>query len=55
MAKKDGYVYFCSECGYETSKWMGQCPGCHAWNSFVEERVTKSNKGKSLNLVKPAK
>lgn len=48
MAKKDGYVYFCSECGYETSKWMGQCPGCHAWNSFVEERVTKSNKGKSL-------
>ena len=32
-------VFFCSECGYESSKWMGQCPGCKAWNSFVEETV----------------
>ena len=44
---KNSYVYFCSECGYESSKWMGQCPGCKAWNTFVEEKVTTSSKGKS--------
>lgn len=32
-------VFFCKECGYESSKWMGQCPGCRAWDSFVEEKV----------------
>lgn len=31
--------FFCKECGYETAKWLGQCPGCKAWNSFVEEPV----------------
>ncbi len=35
-------VYFCQECGYESAKWMGQCPGCRAWNSFVEEPVVKT-------------
>ncbi len=44
---KSSYVYFCSECGYESSKWMGQCPGCRAWNAFVEEKVT-TTKGKSM-------
>ena len=44
---KNSYIYFCSECGYESSKWMGQCPGCKAWNSFIEEKVTSSTKGKS--------
>ena len=38
MAKKST-VFFCRECGYESSKWMGQCPGCRAWNTFVEEPV----------------
>ncbi len=38
MAKKTT-VFFCKECGYESSKWMGQCPGCKSWNSFVEEPV----------------
>lgn len=32
-------VFFCQECGYESAKWMGQCPGCKAWNTFVEEKV----------------
>ncbi len=46
MAKsKNGTVFFCQECGYESAKWMGQCPGCKAWNTFVEERVTISTKG----------
>ncbi len=36
MAKSRGTTFFCKECGYESSKWMGQCPACKAWNSFVE-------------------
>lgn len=38
-------VFFCSECGHESSKWMGQCPACKAWNSFVEEKQSVSKKG----------
>lgn len=30
-------VFICQECGHESPKWMGQCPGCHQWNTFVEE------------------
>ena len=42
MAKgKSNSVFFCQNCGYESSKWMGQCPGCKEWNSFVEEPVRK--------------
>lgn len=36
-------VFFCSECGYETSKWMGKCPGCGCWNTFVEEKISKQS------------
>jgi len=32
--------FFCTECGYETPKWMGKCPGCGEWNTMVEERET---------------
>ncbi len=39
MAKAKKTVFFCQECGYESAKWMGQCPGCRAWNTFVEEPV----------------
>ena len=40
MAKsKAKTVFFCKECGYETPKWMGQCPGCHQWNTMTEEKV----------------
>ena len=43
MAKgKTSTVFFCQNCGYESSKWMGQCPGCKEWNSFVEETVSKT-------------
>ncbi|MBQ9016327.1 MAG: DNA repair protein RadA [Firmicutes bacterium] len=38
MAKKAKTVYVCQECGYESSKWMGQCI-CGAWNSMVEEKI----------------
>ena len=39
MAKGKTTVYFCQNCGYESSKWMGQCPGCREWNTMVEETV----------------
>lgn len=40
MAKgKSATAFFCQSCGYESAKWMGQCPGCKEWNSFVEETV----------------
>ena len=39
MAKAKKTVFFCQECGYESPKWMGQCPGCKSWNTFVEETV----------------
>ena len=48
MAKgKNASVFFCQECGYESSKWMGQCPGCRQWNTFVEESVVTRTQGKS--------
>ncbi|MGN6712136.1 DNA repair protein RadA [Anaerocolumna jejuensis] len=37
MAKQKN-VFFCKECGYEASKWMGQCPACKSWDTFVEEK-----------------
>ena len=43
MAKGKTSVYFCQSCGYESSKWMGQCPGCKEWNTFVEEKVLVSS------------
>ncbi|MBS5282574.1 MAG: DNA repair protein RadA [Clostridiales bacterium] len=42
MAKSKTTAFFCKECGYESSKWMGQCPACRAWNSLVEEPVAKT-------------
>lgn len=40
-------VFFCKECGYESAKWLGKCPGCNSWNSFVEEKVNKKSSAKS--------
>ena len=34
-----GTIQICSECGFQTAQWLGQCPGCEAWNTLVEERV----------------
>lgn len=44
---KSKTVFFCKECGYESSKWMGQCPSCKAWNSFVEAPVAAKKPGAS--------
>ncbi len=43
MAKgKSSTAFFCNECGYESSKWMGQCPACKSWNTLVEEPVVRA-------------
>ena len=34
-----GTIQVCSECGFQTAQWLGQCPGCEAWNTLVEERI----------------
>lgn len=47
MAKGKSTAFFCKECGYESAKWMGQCPACKEWNTFVEEPVAKT-KSKGL-------
>ena len=39
MAKAKKSVFFCQNCGHEESKWLGQCPMCREWNTFVEEKV----------------
>lgn len=39
MSKKKRLKYSCQSCGHSSPRWLGRCPGCSAWNSFVEERV----------------
>ena len=48
MMKAKQTAFFCKECGYETSKWLGQCPGCKEWNTFVEEPVSKTKSAKGI-------
>lgn len=50
---KSATVYFCQNCGYESSKWMGQCPGCREWNTLVEEVVTKASGVRAVHMVQP--
>ncbi len=54
MAKGKVSVFFCQECGYESSKWVGQCPACKAWNSFAEERIEKKS-SKTIKEIKEVK
>ena len=45
MATKVKSTYICSECGYESPKWSGQCPSCKSWNTLNEELVSASKLG----------
>ena len=42
--QKQEIQLFCKECGYESAKWLGQCPVCKEWNTFVEEPVAQTKK-----------
>ncbi|MBQ3834583.1 MAG: DNA repair protein RadA, partial [Elusimicrobia bacterium] len=35
--KKSKTIFICSNCGHESPKWLGKCPGCYKWNTFVEQ------------------
>lgn len=56
---KSKTIYFCQSCGYESAKWLGKCPSCNEWNSFVEELQQKATKndwntsGGSKKTAKP--
>ncbi len=43
-------VFVCNECGYESAKWLGKCPSCNSWSTFVEEKVVKSTDSKSAPI-----
>lgn len=51
MAKGKTSVFFCQSCGYESAKWMGQCPGCKEWNTFVEEIIDKKQNTKAAKQI----
>jgi DNA repair protein RadA/Sms len=44
---KSKTLFFCQSCGYESPKWIGKCPSCQSWNSFVEEVVSKNETDKN--------
>lgn len=52
MAKtKTKTAYVCTQCGYDSSKWMGKCPGCGEWNTMVEQRIEASSAGKRGSVI----
>ena len=52
MAKSKTNVFFCQNCGFETTKWMGQCPACREWNTFVEEVIDRTTGNSSQKMKK---
>ena len=54
MAKAKKSIFFCQNCGHEESKWLGQCPVCRQWNTFVEEKVTAAKMGGQTKSLKEA-
>lgn len=47
QSKKGKTTFFCKECGHDSTKWLGVCPNCKAWNTFIEENFTKANKSRA--------
>lgn len=43
-------AFFCTHCGYQSPKWLGKCPSCNEWNTFVEEIIQQENKQDFLPL-----
>ena len=52
MAKKNNTIFVCSECGYESSKWLGKCPACNNWNTFYEEKAIPTSKSSGVSKDK---
>jgi DNA repair protein RadA/Sms len=47
---KSKSVYFCQSCGHQSGKWIGKCPSCGEWNTFVEEVISKPSKKEAGNI-----
>lgn len=47
-------IYLCQECGHENSKWLGQCPSCNSWNSFVEDVISKTPRSMKVEAKTPS-
>ena len=45
-------AYFCRQGGNESAKWIGKCPACGEWNTYVEEIIKKENKAPSANIAR---
>ena len=48
-------VFVCNECGYESSKWLGKCPACGAWNTFFEQKIAKTKSTVGIPLRESGK
>ena len=51
MSNKIKTVFVCSNCGYESTKWLGKCPSCNEWNTFYEEKINKNNDKLTINGI----
>ena len=51
MSKKNS-IFYCQNCGTSSSKWLGKCPSCNQWNTFVEEKTSKKESKKDLCSLK---
>ena len=46
---KNKTIFVCSECGNESTKWLGKCPACNSWNTFYEQKIVESKSGGALS------
>lgn len=44
-------AFFCKNCGIESAKWIGKCPGCNEWNTYIEEIISKSDEGHNKSPI----
>ncbi len=55
MRKNEKNVFSCSECGYQSVRWLGRCPDCGGWNTFIEEVISKKRQASSSGTSLPEK
>lgn len=48
-------TFFCRNCGAQSSKWLGRCPSCGEWNTFIEEVIQREKKGSAVSAIKETK
>src|SRR3954466_12172228 len=53
MAARSASVFVCAQCGHESAKWHGRCPGCEEWNTMAEERPAAATPRGAARSLKP--